>query len=766
VQTFSEQAPAQSSSAETTPAQPPGVQTFSEEAPSAASVVNEAIATPTPLASTQSSSAETTPAQPPLVQTFLEEAPAQPSSAETTPAQPPTVQAFSEEAPSAASIVNEAISTPTPLASTPSSSAGITPAQPQVVQAFSEAATAEKGATPPTPTSESVVQAFSEDASTQLSAAQITPTQPQVVQAFSEAATTESSVTPPTPASEPVVQPFSQEAPAQPSSAETTPAQPPTVQAFSEEAPSAASVVNEAIATPTPLASTQSSWAEITPAQPPLVQTFSEEAPAQSSSAETTPAQPPTVQAFSETATAESSATPIASVSEPVVQAFSEEAPTQPDAAEITPAQQPVVQAFSEAVTTEKGAISPSPALEPVVPAFFDAAPDESVAESVTSAESTVVQAFSGTEALPQLPRVLENLSTLKPLGSSKPLAQKSDFPLGASSAESDSGLSTSIQRMPVETTPAQEPVVQAFSKPATNEPATEIRAIAQRPKRGIAAPSETVPVESVAEGTTSAESTLVQAFSETEALPEVPTVLENLATLKPLGSSRPLAQQSDFLASAFSSESSGGQPTNLQRMPQAASGYSSDASFPMSSLPTGQVTPVTPDREPFTLRRFAPDAGGGTTPEANHPTRLSGSSARTGGIPSSWSSVAELLGESPSDSTSAFGMETPIQRASAYSREEAPFERPEQGNLGTTIQEYSSSSGSISLFSGNPVANSASTPSGEQAPVSEEISLGDNPSKEKDSKDEDSKNLEILAREIYSFIRQRLEIERERRGY
>jgi hypothetical protein len=33
-------------------------------------------------------------------------------------------------------------------------------------------------------------------------------------------------------------------------------------------------------------------------------------------------------------------------------------------------------------------------------------------------------------------------------------------------------------------------------------------------------------------------------------------------------------------------------------------------------------------------------------------------------------------------------------------------------------------------------------------------------------SKEEDSKNFEILAREIYSLVRQRLEIERERRGY
>jgi hypothetical protein len=305
---------------------------------------------------------------------------------------------------------------------------------------------------------------------------------------------------------------------------------------------------------------------------------------------------------------------------------------------------------------------------------------------------------------------------------------------------------------MPVETTPAQEPVVQAFSRRATNEPATEVGAIAQRPERVIAAPSEPVPAESVAEGTTSAESTLVQSFSETEALPEVPTVLENLATLKPLGSSRPLAQQSDFLTSAFSSSSSDEQPTNLQRIPEATSGYSSDAGFPMSSLPTGQVTPVTPDREPFTLRRFAPSASGGTTPEPNQLTRPSGSSVRTGGIPSSWSSVAELLSESTSDSTSAFGTETPIQRASAYPREEDPFDLREPSN--GIIQADSSSSA--------PTSASATSTNA----VSETSSSVDNPSEKEDSKDENSKNLEILAREIYSFIGQRLEIERERRGY
>jgi hypothetical protein len=300
---------------------------------------------------------------------------------------------------------------------------------------------------------------------------------------------------------------------------------------------------------------------------------------------------------------------------------------------------------------------------------------------------------------------------------------------------------------------PERESVAQAFVEPT---PATSTEAVDEARRNTSdslhATPTPPVPSESVAEATTSTQPTLVQAFSETEALPELPTVLENLAPLQPLGSSRSIAQQSDFPLGASSVEGYGAQPTNLQRKQTEESDYSSQETFPRSSLPTVQVPPVTLDNAPFTLQRFAPDAPRGKIPEPNQETRLLKSSVPTGGIPSSWSSIAELLGESSPDYTSANGQETLLQRLSSHSNTEDSLTQ-EEHSLFETTSEYSRASDSIQAFG-------ASTPSRAQIPSVEVVSSVDNSSKQ-----EDSKNLEILAREIYSLIQQRLAIERERRG-
>jgi hypothetical protein len=110
-------------------------------------------------------------------------------------------------------------------------------------------------------------------------------------------------------------------------------------------------------------------------------------------------------------------------------------------------------------------------------------------------------------------------------------------------------------------------------------------------------------------------------------------------------------------------------------------------------------------------------------------------------------------LGESSADSTSANGQDTLIQRLTSHSSTQNSFDRGELDAFGTT-PEYSSSPDSI-----QPLG--ASTPSREQIPSVEVVSSVDNSSKQ-----DDSKNLEILAREIYSLIQQRLAIERERRGF
>ncbi|HAJ59830.1 MAG TPA: hypothetical protein DCP31_11620, partial [Cyanobacteria bacterium UBA8543] len=272
----------------------------------------------------------------------------------------------------------------------------------------------------------------------------------------------------------------------------------------------------------------------------------------------------------------------------------------------------------------------------------------------------------------------------------------------------------------------------------------------------------------------TSTEPAPVQAFSATEALPKLPTVLENLAPLQPLGFSKPLAQQSDFPLGAVGTENSGVQPTTVQRKPEAASAHASQDNFSMSSLPTVQVPPVNLDNEPFTLQRFAPDTERGKTPASTQETRPLENSALTRKMPSSWSSIADLLGESNTDSTSAWGGETPIQKKSVSSGEENFLALTQLSSFGT-IQKYSNPADTNSVSSlQNLALNGTSVPSKEQESVSEVASV-DNPSKEQDSKEKDSKtedlqgensnNLEILAREIYGLIRQRLTIEQERQG-
>jgi hypothetical protein len=572
-----------------------------------------------------------------------------------------------------------------------------------------------------------------------------TPTQQPIIQAFSQDYPAPSSSTSPTPTQEPLSQSFGADSPTDKAAADTTSTQQPIVQSFTQPAPARPIPINEDLAVPSQLTPTQSAENETTPTQQPVVQAFSADSSTADAALDTPNAQPS------------------------IVQAFEADSPTE-SASAGAPTQQPQ---------------------EPVVQAFLESASDESVAEGVTSPEPSLVQRFSEREVIPKLPTVLENLAPLQPLGSSKPLAQQSDFSLETSSVEASRVQPTNLQRRLAEPPPEQESAVPAFFKAAPAEsvaaetmpvqesidqalvestPAASHEAVNEAMPNALASghttPTSSASSEFVAEGTTSTESTLVQAFSETEAVPQLPTVLENLGPLQPLGSSRPLAQQSDFPLADSWADGTRGQPTNLQRRPEAASGHFSKDNFLMSSLPTVQVPPVTLDNEFFTLRRFAPDANQGRTPQSNQGTRPLGSSAPTGGIPSSWSSIDELLGESSADFTSAFGGETPINKKSVSSREPYSVELGELGSLGTTNTQDSSFHDSTSAFSFKDAAlDGASADSREQQPVSEVASSLENTSKQEDSQQEDSQNLEILAREIYGLIQQRLAIERERQG-
>ncbi|HAJ59829.1 MAG TPA: hypothetical protein DCP31_11615, partial [Cyanobacteria bacterium UBA8543] len=154
----------------------------------------------------------------------------------------------------------------------------------------------------------------------------------------------------------------------------------------------------------------------------------------------------------------------------PVVQPVSDNSPTPSAVTAATPNQLPIVQAFSEDSSPELASAETIPTPDSEVQSFSEAAADESVAEGITSSESSLVQAFSETEALPELPKVLKNLAPSQPLGSSKPLAQQSDFSLETSSAQDSRGQPTNLQRTLAEASSQQTSVVSAFSKAAPAE--------------------------------------------------------------------------------------------------------------------------------------------------------------------------------------------------------------------------------------------------------------------------------------------------------
>jgi len=261
------------------------------------------------------------------------------------------------------------------------------------------------------------------------------------------------------------------------------------------------------------------------------------------------------------------------------------------------------------------------------------------------------------------------------------------------------------------------------------------------------------------------------ESFDSNQDVPQLPTVLENLVGSRhamPL--IQPLNQPSQFLTAASTAESSREQPTVLQAMPETSSRrvqsaaplLLSEETFSNASAPTVQVPPVSLDTQPLTLRRFATDVTRETTPEPNQQTRPLGSSTPTSDIPTSWSSIAELLGNNTDDSSSTFGRVTSIQRAFDDSREQALLDWQESNSWESIIPESSGSADSSSTFNQKTPIQRFTT---EEPPPHEEVSSAEHPSKQEDSKNEDSNSLEMLALEIYGLVRQRLEIERERQG-
>ena len=289
-------------------------------------------------------------------------------------------------------------------------------------------------------------------------------------------------------------------------------------------------------------------------------------------------------------------------------------------------------------------------------------------------------------------------------------------------------------------------------------------------PTSSISPPTSAIPA--IATNLVQRKAIADESLDQNQEVPQLPTVLENLVgTRHALPLVQPLSQQSQFLSTASTAESSTERSAILQKMPEisprdtaqnAAPLTSPEETFNKAAKPTVQVPPVSLNTEPLVLRRFATDASPRTAPEPNQQNQLVGSSTSTRDIPNSWSSIADLLSQTTTNSSSAFGGETPIQMAFDDSRDQAPFDWQESNSWERIIPESSHSADSSSSFSQEtPIQRF--TP--EETPPDEEVSSAEHPSKHEDSKNEDSKNLEMLAWEIYGLVRQRLEIERERHG-
>ncbi|MBD1897114.1 hypothetical protein [Coleofasciculus sp. FACHB-129] len=292
-----------------------------------------------------------------------------------------------------------------------------------------------------------------------------------------------------------------------------------------------------------------------------------------------------------------------------------------------------------------------------------------------------------------------------------------------------------------------------------------------------IASTSFANPPVEVPQSTQITEPTVIQPLVETESLdeseelPQLPQVLTNLSILSPL------AQQSSLLASPFpdmgsnkveesflaplsSNFSSASEPPiPIQRMPEDSGQNNQEATAFSSSVEQVQMAPFSFSSSPETL------------PSSN-------SSTNTREIPTSWSSISELIGENTPKASESIVVQ-PLSEQRTWEAPQKPIiskpsdsnssqsnvshplmNSPQNNSLGNVIQTYSMPSRRTSASGMEALIQLMGDTDSQVGAIDQSVSTVDDFSSE-----EATDNLELLAREVYSFIRQRLEIERERRG-
>ncbi|MBD1904756.1 hypothetical protein H6F53_04515 [Trichocoleus sp. FACHB-832] len=286
----------------------------------------------------------------------------------------------------------------------------------------------------------------------------------------------------------------------------------------------------------------------------------------------------------------------------------------------------------------------------------------------------------------------------------------------------------------------------------------------------GAAPISSATDNKQVSESTPNTQANIIQPLGETEPrqqieeIPQLPTVLTNLSILSPL-------TQSNLLVSKFPEQttlnveesllSPSKLPSRIQKMPEE--GDKGQGFGDSEVKPPSIQRSVSSSFEEEKLR----SQQAGDLPESNQSSiPLAKDSAIAKTIPTSWSSIADLIGETTSDSSNSMivqplleerGWQEPIISSSDSRNSYSTVDSPHTDRANGVIQAYSNTSGRTSASGMEALRQLMESSGGSKVEAHQ--------SDEDFSEDEGVDNLEILAREIYSFIKQRLEIERERRG-
>ena len=246
-----------------------------------------------------------------------------------------------------------------------------------------------------------------------------------------------------------------------------------------------------------------------------------------------------------------------------------------------------------------------------------------------------------------------------------------------------------------------------------------------------------------------------IQSFRNSEVVEEkaispLPTTIENLVSTKPLGSSNLLIPEYNLLTSKLSYKPLQNIRTNIQTKREIQPSYSSENNLLINAKNNLINSEFIHNNTPFNIQKKSKNINQQSNEQLQQPIN-------TTKIPESWSSLEELVG----NNSNQVNTETSnIQMSSLPTQERENLINIDTEYYNNYYTNSNVSSGIESLVQMSRTASEEATNTNQTESSSNTSVKGDS---EDNSKDADSKNFEILAREIYAFIRQRLEIERER---